>query len=284
MTQLERDGEWTALISSGFLSHLRPSADKFFLRPVLHRHRTVCFEQAVYGSFAFRGQGYAMLAHSAGCRPGWLAGFRAACQNLGERPAGVYDAAGLFALRLAAGPWAVVGVFPQGRDDRGRPGALSFHGLLLSPREYRKSGFDPFTLAGALRPDWPADTPRILPPGLYPITRSGAEGPPADPLALRIAAALAMGRRVALERPGPIDGLARQVWQALPGRARRRASVATWTFGNANRFDLLAAPRLKGVALDASYVDPLASEVPPHPEPYFALAGLLARLGRRARR
>jgi len=42
--------------------------------------------------------------------------------------------------------------------------------------------------------------------------------------------------------------------------------LATWAFGNANRFDLVALPRLAGVALDRSYVDP-ASIDRPSPEP-----------------
>ena len=37
----------------------------------------VRFEQAVYGSFPFWDRGYALLAHSPGCRPEWLAEFAA---------------------------------------------------------------------------------------------------------------------------------------------------------------------------------------------------------------
>src|SRR5262245_44802638 len=71
-------------LPSGIRHHLsalgpRPSP---LLRPV-----TVRFEQAVYGSFAFRDGGYSMLEQSPGCRPEWLADFRAACQRFGERPA-----------------------------------------------------------------------------------------------------------------------------------------------------------------------------------------------------
>src|SRR4051794_21906346 len=101
---------------------------------------TVHFEQAVYGSFPFRSEGYGFLAQSPGCRPEWLSEFRAACQRIGERPACAAEASAVFALKLASGPWAVVGMSPQGSDDRGRPGALGFHGLFLTPREYRKVG------------------------------------------------------------------------------------------------------------------------------------------------
>lgn len=221
---------------------------------------TVHFEQAVYGSFAFRDAGYAMLAQSPGCRNEWLADFRAACQKLGERPAGVADAPGLFAVRLASGPWAVVGMSPQGCDDRGRPGALAFHALLISPGEYRRAGSDPFALAGALRSDWTAEV-TALPSGAWTV--GGAEvasDSPVDPRAATIAAALAKGRRVIVESPGPIDDLARQIWRSLPPRVRRRATVATWAFANGPRFDLVAVPRLAGVAVDDSYVDPASYE------------------------
>ena len=228
--------------------------------PVDRPPTVVHFEQAVYGSFAFRDQGYEVLAQSPGCRPEWLADFRAACQKLGERPAGATDAPGLFALRLPSGPWAVVGVSPQGCDDRGRPGALAFHGLFLSPRDYRRAGADPFTLAPLLRSDWSAET-RELPAGSLTVEAAPEGSPAPETPAAAVVAAITRGRRVALESPTPIDDLARQVWRGLPERVRARASVATWAFGNANRFDLLAVPRLAGVALDASYVDPQAPPV-----------------------
>jgi hypothetical protein len=220
-----------------------------------------------------------MLAHSAGCREEWLGEFRAACQKLGERPAGVADAPALFALRLACGPWVVVGVSPQGRDDRGRPGALGFHGLFLSSREYRKAECNPFAISGALRTDWSAETSPTLPPGMLTIARSRIENAPTDSDALRIATALARGRRVALESAVPIDDLAHQVWSLLPRRVRTRASVATWTFGNAHRFDLLATPRLKGLVLDSSYADPLSDEVLSRPGNRQSLVAWLYRLG-----
>src|SRR5690349_4968389 len=107
----------------------------------------VRFEQAVYGSFPFWDRGYALLAQSPGCRPEWLDEFRAACQRFGERPGGVEDlGAPIVALRLPSGPWAIVGVGSTGSDDRGRPGALAFHGLFVGPREFRKVGYDPFAL------------------------------------------------------------------------------------------------------------------------------------------
>ena len=176
----------------------------------------VRFEQAVYGSFAFWDRGYALLAHSPGCRPEWLAEFLAACQRHGEPRGGSPEARSLFSLRLKSGPWIVVGVSPQGHDDRGRPGALAFHALFLSPRDYRKAGHVPFGLSGALRGDWTAET-RTLPSGAWPVEVPGTPDPPHDPRALRIAAILARGGRVALEEAGPID--------ALRGRSGSRSPI-----------------------------------------------------------
>ena len=67
-----------------------------------------------------------------------------------------------------------------------------------------------------------------------------------------IATALTEGRQVVLQSNEPIDDLARSVWRVLPASVRRRATVATWVFDNANRFDLVAFPKLAGVELDRS--------------------------------
>jgi hypothetical protein len=217
------------------------------------------FEQAVYGSFPFWNRGYGVLARSAGCRPEWLAMLKAACQRYGERPAGITDAEALFAMRTDRGPWMIVGVSPQGFDDAGRPGALAFHALFIGPWTYWRAGADPFAFAGNLRSNWsPADLDSTLPPGHAPIRRAGGNGPedPTTPAGgerlAAVVAALAEGRRVAVQSAGPIDAMARAVWRALPFRVRRRASVATWAFDNANRFDLVALPKLAGVAREPS--------------------------------
>ena len=223
---------------------------------------TVRYEQAVYGSFPFWDRGYDVLACSPGCRPEWLAELKGACQRLGEKPAGAGKAGGLFALRLPGGPWAVVGVEELEADDRGRHGALAFHALFVRPRDYaRDAGGSPFGLAGALRTGWSADV-RALPAGVIEVGEGASVGV-SEGRAARIAAAIARGRRVYLESAGPIDGLAREVWGALPARVRRRASVATWAFGAGNRFDLVALPRVEGVAFDASYRDAAALEEAP---------------------
>ena len=162
-------------------------------------------------------------------------------------------------LRLPCKVWAIVGVSPQGRDDRGRPGALGFHGLFLTDREYRRAGASPFALTPALRSDWTAET-TTLPTGVLSVVLEEEVIP--NDHASQIALALANGRRVVIESPTPIDELARNVWSLLPPRLRARRTVATLAFGNTNRFDFLAVPRLAGVSLDSSYnleTDPVAA-------------------------
>ena len=211
---------------------------------------TIRFEQAVYGSFAFRPDGYAMLASSPGCRPQWLADFRTACQRIGEQPAGVPDRTSLFATRLSTGPWCIVGVFPQGSDDRGRPGALAFHGLFLSGRDYRTLGASPFPLTTALRGQWSESQTLDSGLGAFVPEPPGIPGHHHEP-ADRIAKALRLGWKAGVESPEPGDELARDVWQRLPLRFRKRLSLATWAFGNGNGFDLFIGPKLAGVAFDS---------------------------------
>jgi hypothetical protein len=147
----------------------------------------------------------------------------------------------------------IVGVSPQGCDDQGRPGALAFHALFVGRWSYAWAGAEPFRFAGALRRDWSrADLDAILPSGCRTDPSPGlglgksTEIAPSrtDERSAPIIAALRQGRQVTVQSNGPIDALARTVWQALPIRVRLRASVATWAFDNANRFDLVALPNL----------------------------------------
>jgi hypothetical protein len=218
----------------------------------------VRFEQAVYGSFPFWHRGYAVLAHSAGCRPEWLAELRTVCQRCGEPPSGLIPAHSLFALRLECGPWMIVGAYPQGRDDQDRPGAMAFHALFVGRCAYQWIGADPFPLARPMRGDWSAgDRDRTLPAVTW--TSVGA-GPPSratpaldsDPRVGPIVSALTQGRRAVVQASEPIDGLARSVWCMLPRSVRRRATVATWAFDNANHFDLVGLPKLAGVEFNAT--------------------------------
>jgi hypothetical protein len=220
------------------------------------RTRVVHFEQAVYGSFSFWDRGYGILAQSPGCRQEWIAELRAACQRFGEPPGGFAGPECLFALRLPSGPWAIVGVSAPSIDEKGRPGALAFHAIFVTKREFRKVGYNPFALAHALRRAWHSANVSLA-SGSY-AAEGDERARSSDDLreAERIGAAIEARRRVAIESSEPIESLARAVWARLSVGARRRASVATFAYSAAIRFDLLALPRLAGTTLDKSYINP----------------------------
>lgn len=217
----------------------------------------VQYEQAVYGSFPFWSRGYEVLARSAGCRDEWLAALKLASQRFGEPPTGIRLHPCLFAMSLLHGPWMIVGVFPQGQDDQGRPGALAFHGLFVHRWSYVRGGSNPFDYRPALRGDWTAgDQDRVLNRGsLAPpprrIQAGAAAGLPEDQIRA-VREALTRKQKVVVLSSEPLEGLAHRVWTELPGHVRRRASVATWAFRNENGFDLIAAPRGHGLKLDGS--------------------------------
>jgi hypothetical protein len=216
----------------------------------------VQFEQAVYGTFPFWDRGYGMLTHSAGCRAPWLAELRMVCQRYGEPPGGVPQADALFALPFTSGPWAIVGVHPLGNDDHDRPGALVFHALFVSRWAYWWAGANPFAFAGSIRHHWSAaDQDQLLPAGRLTAPRWVPSHPlpfSSDPRLASIATALAGGREVIVRSIAPIDNLARTIWNALPFKVRRRASLATWAFDNANHFNLVGQPMLARGLVDAS--------------------------------
>ena len=85
-----------------------------------------------------------------------------------------------------------------------------------------------------------------------PASRRKDRSSALDPRVAPILEALVQGRRAIVQSAEPAEALVRSVWSRLPGRSRRRTSVATWAFGDANRFDLLASPRLGGLSLDGS--------------------------------
>jgi hypothetical protein len=213
------------------------------------------FEHAVYGSFPFWDKGYAILAHSPGCRADWLSDFETVCRKYGEPTRDASAAGAVFSTRLASGPWLIVRVDPQGNDDHGRPGALAFHGFFVASRDFRRARFDPFVFDDLPPRAWDRQT-TALPQGNLPLQESlGHFGSPPEE-AQRIARALIARRKVAIEAMTPVHELARSVWQLLPTRVRRRTSCATLTFSNENRFDFLAIPRLGSALVDDSYVGP----------------------------
>jgi hypothetical protein len=217
-------------------------------------------EQLVYGTFPFWDRGYDVLARSSGLRDEWASEVIAACRRFGEAPSGVRPEPALFALRLPSGPWAIVGVGSPGLDDRGRPGALAFHALIVRDRDYRRIGSDPFAFAGALRREWSVGA--SLGALAWRSERRSGPTTSTDPRINRAVEALSRGRKVAVESPAPIDEFARSVWLGLPDSVRGQLSVATWAFGVENRFDLVALPRLAAVELDPSYLVDLTSDIP----------------------
>jgi hypothetical protein len=217
----------------------------------------ISFEQAVYGSFAFWNRGYGVLAHSAGCRPEWLAELRNVCQRYGEPPTGAAASGGFFALPLKSGPWLIAGVQSQGCDDLGRPGALAFHALFVGRWAYYLAGCDPFAFEQKVRGLWcEKDQHRTLPRGQLRFSLTSRPAPSAaeSPQVASIVTALKARRRALVQSNAPIGALAREAWRRLPGRVRMRASVATWAFDTGNDFDLVALPKLKGISLDTSDV------------------------------
>ena len=230
----------------------------------------VKLEQAIYGSFPFWQRGYGILARSSGCKPEWIVAFKTACQRFGERSMGIADADGFFAIQITRGPWMIVGVYPQGCDDQGRPGALAFHGLFVGRWTYAKVGANPFGFNRFLRHDWNSlDQDAILPHIHGAISASGFRRSvgrisPEDDRFERIVNAIAQGHRVVVQAMEPIDGLARSVWRAIPFRVRLRASVATWAFDNANGFDLVAVPKVSSIIQEPTDLilarEPLAPE------------------------
>ena len=212
----------------------------------------ILLEQLVYGSFPFWDRGYDVLARSPGCRADWVADVLSACRKFGEAPTGVTPCPALFAAPARERPLGHRGR----RAARGRrPGSPRGPGV---PRACWSR------LATTARP---ARTPSRSP---RPCAATGRAGPhlrrsldgrnapfePSDrPSNPRIAQALAAGRKVELKSLEPIDALAREVWSSLPESTRRRSSVSTWAFGNANEFSLVALARAPGVEFDDPDLD-----------------------------
>jgi hypothetical protein len=206
-------------------------------------------EQALYGN---PGEGgFRWLARSPGFREEWLPLARDLCTHFGDRPAGVRCPQALFVVPLNKKFQAIVRVADQGQDEMGRPGALAFRLLIVPVDLYDKLGADPFRLDEAFDPDWQAR--ETLPSLEWTFEK----------IAMRTVAGLARvldvehertawllgsaqilvdGGKVWLERPQPEERLIRDLWELLPYANRGELRVATFAFGNANRFDLAVAP------------------------------------------
>lgn len=234
---------------------LRGRPPKNFLRsPCAVIFGAIGYEQAVYGSFPFWSRGYAMLTASEGCTPAWHDAMKRACGRFGERPARVDPFRSVFAIPVDRSAWMVVQVDSLGCDDQGRPGALAFHALFVSPWTYRRAGACPLAFAPAFRSDWTAaDEKSPLPRGRVKPVGLGKEPPgEVDERLAPIVDALSRKRRVVVQSERPVDTLMISAWRRLSGGTKRRTRAASWAFGNANEFDFVALPRLGGLTLDGS--------------------------------
>lgn len=189
---------------------------------------TVTCEQAVYGSFPFRDQGYDILTATAGCKPEWIEAFARYCRELGQPPSEVAPLVDhlLFARKIPSGPWVVALGSAQGCDDRGRPGAWAFHCIFLSNRDYGSIGATPFALRplltdrfypGMILDSGPADVVRSTEPS--EITE--------DPAKIRW---ISRGRKLRYVSSQDTFAVTERFWHSLGIGTRKRRSLTTWSF------------------------------------------------------
>ncbi len=256
----------------------------------------VRFEQAVYGSFPFWNRGYAVLAHSAGCRPEWLAELRTACQRCGEPPAGLIPADSLFALRLQCGP-----VDDRGRPSPGlrRPGPAGCAGVsrtLRGPMGLPVDRCRSVRLRRCPAPRVDRSRPRTTPARAHlDVPPEPGERPRRSPTTTtrdspRSSAALTRGRRVIVQSSEPIDRLAQQRLARFaaicpPPRDGRHLGVRQRQPVRSGRSPQAGRSRLQSFRLDLRtrkrQVTPDNARIEPgyHPKPSAAvrLAGLVKR-------
>ena len=91
---------------------------------------------------------------AAGFADEWLPEAERLCTGFGERPAGVACRRAVFARPFGQDRVAVVQAADQGSDDRGRPGTLAFHVIVLPADLYFHLGGDPFYIADRATPPW----------------------------------------------------------------------------------------------------------------------------------
>jgi hypothetical protein len=230
---------------------------------------TILIEQALYGSHD--SDGYRFLARSAGFAEEWLDEAKRLCTGFGERPAGAVCPSAVFAQPLGKKHVAVVQVADQGADDAGRPGALAFRLLVLPHDAYAFLGGDPFVLADAYSPPWPArgELPALSCPAEPPARRTVADVQALferhkliQPTLLGGVQALVDGGRIVFERSEPDPDVIRALWALLPLTTRAELWPASFAFGNRLGFSALVVPKVQGVEF-ADYVrEEMAGDYP----------------------
>lgn len=227
----------------------------------------ITIEQAVYG--AFDGGGYRFVARSPGFRDEWLAATQQVCTSFGDRPAGVAWPAALFVQPLDRHHVAIVQVADQGTDDAGRPGALGFYVLVVPRAAYRAFGGDPFQLAERQPPSWQArgELPSLEWPAEPPPPRTVEQvrrvlRRPDGPNLLGGSQVLVDGGRVVFQRQAPDPALLRDLWCLLPTSTRGELWPATFAFGNALQFHVLAIPKAEGEEYAHYHTEEQAGDYP----------------------
>jgi hypothetical protein len=226
-------------------------------------------EQAIYG-----GQdagGYRFLARSSGFLDDWLSEAQRLCTGFGDRPAGVTCPLAVFARPFGSRHVAVVQAADQGRDDAGRPGALAFRLLVLPSALYADLGGDPFLAAAAFPPAWEArgELPALSWSAGPPPKRTVADlrrvldvAPERTALLLGGAQVLVDGGRLVFERPAPDPQLLADLWMLLPTSTRTTLWPATFAFGNAHGFHVLAVPQARGADYEHYVPEAQAGDYP----------------------
>jgi hypothetical protein len=208
----------------------------------------ILLEQAIYTNHD--AGGYRFVARSPGFREDWLALAERLCTGFGERPPGIACPHCIFAQPFGWRHVAIVQVADRGADDAGRPGALGFHLLVLSHAHYLDLDGDLFAIAEQFPPSWQerGDLPTLR-WEKGPLPRRTVEQVQAvlqssdSPVLLGGAQALVDGGRLIFERPAPDTALLRRLWTVLPTHTRAELWPASFAFGNALGFHVLAMAR-----------------------------------------
>jgi hypothetical protein len=216
-------------------------------------------EQAIYSE-----KQDALVARSLGFKEEWLADVQGLCSAFAERPSGTKYQACLFAQPLNRRFVAIV----QVADEAAGHGLL-FHFLILSQRDYLDLAGDPFRIADRFPAQWSDRGP--LPSLTWPeetvpqrtvdrvqsiLQRSNG------PKLLGGSQALVDGGRMVFERPAPDAEVLRDLWSLLPTTTRATLWPATFTFGNALRFDAAVTPDAKSDAFATYVAEEQAAEYP----------------------
>lgn len=235
-------------------------------------------EQAIYGT-ASPG-GYQFLARSPGFSEDWLAEAQQLCTGFGERPTGVACDHAIFARPLGKRHVAVVQVADQGRDDAGRPGALSFYLVVLPRTLYGQLEGDPFRIAEHFPPPWrergilsTLEWTAGPPPWRTVEEIQKVLNVPNSATLLGGVQTLIDGGRLAFERNEPDTPLVRSLWALLPVSNRCELWPASYAFGNGHGFHVVVVPRIAGPDYEGYVFEEQAGD---YPEGRYELALQLA--------